>query len=107
MWGPQLGALNHALAIAAPGWPYVEALEYGSAFFDDGATAYDGMDGNIDVKATYQLCHVPAGMQAGLEASLADYSDHPVIDVKRLACFKNVTSVDVNRPGSLLTVGVS
>lgn len=74
---------------------YVEIQEYGSPYIDEGASAYDAVDGYIDPVATYQLCAIPADLQEELSAVADDYAaTWGMFDVTQLGCYRSVPGVD-------------
>ncbi|GAX82866.1 hypothetical protein CEUSTIGMA_g10292.t1, partial [Chlamydomonas eustigma] len=81
---------------------YVEVLEY-SSYVDDGATAYDALDGFLEPSIAYQLCTLSKELQSmleqGLQPYMSDYS-YSSFSLSQLSCNKNASSVVVNRPGN-------
>jgi hypothetical protein len=86
----------------SPGPDYVEVLEY-STYVDEGATAYDALDGFLEPTVTYRICTLSKRLQSmleqGLQPYVSDYS-YSSFDLSQLSCYKNVSSVVVNRPGN-------
>lgn len=105
-----VAALDQLFSVKAPasvwinGRPYIEILEY-TKFIDDGASAYDAVDGFITVTSlTYQLCSIPNEMQRSLQSIWDDSSSDIQLDASQLRCFKTVTSLNTNIAGNLTQV---
>ena len=103
----QLALLRNSKAPASVwtnGWPYVQQLEY-TKYIDDGATAYDAVDGFIPITSiTYQLCSIPTDLQDYLQTSwlMDDYSSVE-LDITRLSC-KATNSLNSYSAGNLSQV---
>ena len=102
----RLTAAKGPPAISLEGWAFIETLEY-SPFVDDGATAYDAVDGFIPItSATYRLCSVPDSMQGSLQRYWDVYDYHYDMDFTQLDCFATSSTLDTNMAGNLSQVNV-
>ena len=99
-----LAAANGPPVVWIEGWPFMETLEY-SPWVDDGAVAYDAVDGFIPITSTtYQLCSIPESMQAGLHTYMDAYDYNYPLAFTQLDCFKVSSSLDTYIAGNLSQV---